>query len=282
MDTLDAASGFQQGLAIQAVAGFHNYLTTIVAVAPGITTAADLAGKQIVLGGPADLAAFKRYAALLSQAGWDIQSVTPPPTVADIDPASTLQQLLDGQIAMAPILDGDRRAVLDAGGTLIFDDQIYGSDVVVAGSDLVSTDPNTVQAFLTAYIRALQDVTDPANDDYIFGLAAANGISVADDVKAGWASDINEFDSWDGGFGQSAQGAGLAELRSYLASNLQPVPELGAFIARKALNAAQEALGLADDPTTAPPPSASPDVSLPSTVPASPAEAGSASPSAQP
>ena len=97
----------------------------------------------------------------------------------------------------------------------------YGGDVIVASLDLLEQEGSTVGAFLTAYVRALQDLAD-------------------DETAA-------PFRPHDGGFGDPEQAGGLGELSAYLGSAV----ELAAFGDIRPLNYAQTWWGLPPNPLVA-------------------------------
>jgi ABC-type nitrate/sulfonate/bicarbonate transport system substrate-binding protein len=109
-------------------------------------------------------------------------------------------------------------------------DGSYGGDVVIATSDLISNEPAAVAAFLTAYVRALQE--DASADDGA------------------------PFAPFDGGFGMRASGAGLAELSTYVQEALGSAVDLDALIAVPPLEYVQTSLGLPANPASRPAPTA--------------------------
>jgi ABC-type nitrate/sulfonate/bicarbonate transport system substrate-binding protein len=127
----------------------------------------------------------------------------------------------------------------------------YGGDLLAVNTDFATANPNTVQAFTAAYIQALRDLQDPANDEELFGTAEAAGITVTEEARAAWSQQVQLFQPFDGGFGAVDQGGGLGELEAYLVENLGEAPDLTAFILLDALNASQADLGLPPNPDPA-------------------------------
>lgn len=252
-ETLDTANSFAEGLPLQAVAGYQNFTANTIAVRPEIQTPADLAGKDILLGGTPGSLDFDLRAGMLQEAGFDITGV--PYNAVSVDGGSNawVALFLDGKLFMTPVFSRQRQAVLDGGGRFVVDRFDYGSDLMAVNRDWAAANPNTLAAFLSAHIRALADIQDPANADYIFSLGERAGITINDGIRSGWPIDLTYYTPWDGGLGEADQGAGLGQLEAYLAANLPEgvTVDLAEFVNTGPLNAAQVALGLAPNPAPA-------------------------------
>ncbi len=242
----DAADAITAGSPITILAGYHDYQADTLAVRSDIQDVSELAGKDIILGDPADADARR---AALRDAGWDLEGAGATVVLPGGGPEAWTQALLSGDVALAPIQNSDRLATERAGDQLVVDQQRYGDDVLVALRDLSSTAPSTVRAFQTAYVAALQAMGQPAHDPDLYTAASAAGIDVTDAVKAGWANDLEDFRPWDGGAGTSSDGAGLAELQGYFQETQGSVPPLADEVAWGGLQAAQDAAGLGHNPT---------------------------------
>jgi ABC-type nitrate/sulfonate/bicarbonate transport system substrate-binding protein len=114
------------------------------------------------------------------------------------------------------------------------DDGSYGGDVLAVSADFLEQQPATVAAFLSAYVRALQEL--------------------------GVAGDATGFGPFDGGFGDRSQAGGLGELDAYLAQELGSDIELDDLIVAAPLQAAQAWYGLPANPMS-PLPGAAADAS---------------------
>ncbi|MEZ4595544.1 MAG: hypothetical protein R3C32_01210 [Chloroflexota bacterium] len=143
--------------------------------------------------------------------------------------------------------------MLDAGGRFVVDRFDFGSDLLAVNKDWAAANPNTVTAFLSAYIRALADIKDLDNADYVFSLGEREGITITDGIRSGWANDMTYFTPWDGGLGDASKGGGLGELEEYFAANLPEgvTVDLSQFVDAGPLNAAQAALGIPLNPAPA-------------------------------
>jgi NitT/TauT family transport system substrate-binding protein len=248
VETLDAANGVVEGLPIEAIGGYQNYSVNLIAVRPEIETPQDLEGKDILLGGTPGSLDFDFRMKLLKEAGFDISGVNVNPVTIEGGSNAWVEHFLNGNLYMTPIFNRHRALVEEAGGRLVVDNFLYGSDLLAANRDWAAANPATVRAFLSAYIRALADVQDPANADHVLSLGEREGITITPGVRSGWPLDVLFYQPFDGGFGDRAQGHGLGELQAYLTENLPAVPDMATFIDAEDLNAAQQALGLEPNP----------------------------------
>jgi ABC-type nitrate/sulfonate/bicarbonate transport system substrate-binding protein len=248
---LDAAAGAAEGLPIASAAGWQNYTANIIAVRPEITSPADLAGKDIVLGGTPGSADADLRLALLKEAGWDLEGVAYNAVTPEGFSNAWVQLFADGLVSLTPAFNRHRQAIADAGGQIVVDRFDYGSDLLATNKDWAAANPNTVTAFQAALIRALADMSDPANNDYVFSLGEREGITITDGIKTGWANDQKNFQNFDGGWGDPTKGGGLQEITDYFTNNLESVPDLTSFLLWENANAAQAALGLPANPAPA-------------------------------
>lgn len=249
-EALDTANSFAEGLPLQAVAGYQNYTANTIAVRPEIQTPQDLAGKDILLGGTPGTLDFDLRLKFLKEAGFDITGVPYNAVTVDGGSNAWVALFLDGKLFMTPVFTRQRQSVLDAGGRFVVDRFDFGSDLLAVNSDWAKANPNTLTAFLAAHIRALQDIKDPANADYVFSLGERAGINITDGIRAGWPIDMSYYQPWDGALGEADQGGGLGQLQEYFAANLPEgvTVDLAQFVDPSYVNAAQTALGLTPNP----------------------------------
>lgn len=250
LEVLDGASGAADGLPIQALAGYQNYTSNTIAVAPGINVPADLAGKDILLGGTPGSLDFDLRFNLLKENGFDLTGVPFNAVTVDGGSNAWVQLLLDGKLFMTPIFNRHRQMVLDAGGKFVLDTTDYGSDMLAVNKDWAAANPNTVRAFLSAYIRGLADIKDLDNASYVLSLGERAGLTINDGIRSGWPADVANFSPFDGGLGELAEDGGLGQLEAYLAANLPEgtTVDLSQFVDSADLNAVQAALGLPLNP----------------------------------
>ena len=124
----------------------------------------------------------------------------------------------------------------------------FGGDLLLAAPGLVEDDPATVIAFLSAYIRALQDLSDPASAEAALALLQASEIAVPAALVRDWKNEIAAFAPFDGGFGDLGDDDGLGELADYLVDKKKEARALDAFARTHTLNIAQAQVGLASNP----------------------------------
>ena len=115
----------------------------------------------------------------------------------------------------------------------------YGGDVLLARPGMVANEPATVIAFLSAYIRALQDLAVPNTAADALAAIQATDPSVSPEVAAAWSDAVAPFAPFDGGFGDIDDEGGLGELATSLADGADEEPELEILIAQHTLNIAQ-------------------------------------------
>ena len=76
---------------------------------------------------------------------------------------------------------------------------------------VVADEPSTVIAFLTAYIRALQDLADPESAADALALIQTTDLSVDPELADGWLEALAVYAPFDGGFGSLDVEGGLGE-----------------------------------------------------------------------
>lgn len=156
------------------------------AVQPDITSAADLAGKDIVLAGTAgDPAQFERER-VLAEAGWDVSDVGANIVYPGPDSATWRQFFLAGNVALMPYYEDDRAALVEYGASFpISEVKAWPNDVYVTRDGWVDENPNTAGRFLRAVMRATQFLQAPAlgeapsNKDRIVEIYQAHDVDTA-------------------------------------------------------------------------------------------------------
>ena len=102
----------------------------------------------------------------------------------------------------------------------------YGGDLIAVSQDFLDQNGATVSAFLTAYVRALRDIED--------------------------STDVPVFGPFDGGFGDRAEGSGLAELSALATDELGSDADVGAVVDPTAVQRAQTWWGIPANPAINP------------------------------
>ncbi len=124
----------------------------------------------------------------------------------------------------------------------------FGGDLLLAAPGLVEHEPATVIAFLGAYIRALQDLSDPETSADALALIEASDLAVPSTLVSDWEDELAAFAPFDGGFGSYADASGYGELLDYLARRRKQEASFDAFVADHSLNIAQASVGLHPNP----------------------------------
>lgn len=166
-----------------------------------------------------------------------------------------LPGLLNGQLALA-ILDARGVADAIAAGVPLrivagYQDPTLADvtpRVVVASSDTVARYPGTVAAATAAYIRALEDLRDPALAAGFLDDVISAGFVVSDTDRAAWPAQAAAFQPFDGAFGDPAVDGGLAGLRAALVTSAGVPIEPAPLISWDTLWAAQASMGTPLDP----------------------------------
>ena len=149
------------------------------------------------------------------------------------------------EVAQANLEDPTFQAIA---GYRNYADGSYGGDVVVAAPGLVTAEPATVLAFLVAYIRALQDLSEADAATAALALIEQTDLAIDPELAADWPTAVSEFAPFDGGFGALDEEGGLAELTTYLIDGGLTEPDLQALIAADTLSIAQAWSGLSPNP----------------------------------
>ncbi|MBX3031216.1 MAG: ABC transporter substrate-binding protein [Chloroflexi bacterium] len=245
VETVDTGQAQLDGLPIKVVAGYRPYSRNVIAVRPEIATPADLAGKDILLGGTPGTRDFDVRFELLKENGFDLTGVPFNAVAVDGGSDAWVALLLEGKLAMTPIFNRHYDNLKAEGMQFWVDQQDFGSDHVTGYADFVAANPNTTAAFLCGLIKGIQVWSDPANKEYILGLGAATGIEITDGIRNAYELDIVNYKPFDGGWPLDL----MVEL---FATNLDDgTVDLDELLALDPLYAAQAYLGLPLDPAPA-------------------------------
>ncbi len=181
-----------QGIAADVIGSHSCRQSFNFAVQPDITSAADLAGKDIVLAGTAgDPAEFERRK-VLAEAGWDVADVGANVVYPGPDSATWRQFFLAGSVALMPFYEDDRPDLVKYGASFpISELKPWANDVFVTRDGWAKENPNSAGRFLRAVMRATEFMQAPAlgqqpvNKDRILEIYRANGFEKdADDRGA--------------------------------------------------------------------------------------------------
>lgn len=129
-------------------------------------------------------------------------------------------------------------------------DGAYGGDLLLARPGMPGDERATVIAFLTAYVRALQDLSTPRAASAALDAVQASAVAVDPDVAEAWRDGVAPFAPFDGGFGAIDQEGGLGELATHLSidADADAASLLDTLIAPIPLTIAQAWQGLPPNP----------------------------------
>lgn len=175
------------GLDVDIVGGHSCRQRFSFATQPSITSAADLAGRDIVLAGTAgDPAQFERER-VLKEAGWDVLGEGANAVFPGPDSATWREFFLVDSVALMPFYQDDLLALEEAGAAFPIDElKAWSNDVYVAKEGFAEANPNTLGRFFEAvmkgtdYLIAPAVGEAPANKDRIIEIFQANDADTTD------------------------------------------------------------------------------------------------------
>ncbi|MFN8518522.1 MAG: ABC transporter substrate-binding protein [Chloroflexota bacterium] len=244
VETVDTGQAQIDGLPLKVIAGYRPYSRNVIAVRPEIATPADLAGKDILLGGTPGTRDFDVRFELLKENGYDLTGV--PFNAVSVDGGSDawVALLEESKLFMTPIFNRHYEKLKAEGMQFWVDQQDFGSDHVAANADFVAANPNTTAAFLCGLIKGIKVWGDPANKEYVLSLGASTGIEITDGIRNAYELDIENYKPFDGGWP-------LDLMEQLFAKNLDGTVDMSQLLALDPLYAAQAYLGLPLDPAPA-------------------------------
>lgn len=148
------------------------------AVAPGITSAQGLSGKDILIAATAGDPQTTSRKQVLKEAGWDLSAVNPPPNYVNVPGGSNAWAKLftAGKLFLMPSFDQVRGSLAAYGATFLGDKlEPWPSDYYFAGTSWLASHQNTTAHFLRAVIKAMTFMADPANTAAVLALMTAQG-----------------------------------------------------------------------------------------------------------
>jgi ABC-type nitrate/sulfonate/bicarbonate transport system substrate-binding protein len=167
----------QEGLDFVIVAGKRCAESYTIAIQPDIATAADLAGKDVLLGGLPGDPNFELRKALLKLNGWDLDSVDGINYVTVPGGSNAWTELFyQGELAVTPFFSRHRTGMEEYGANIAVDTNIeWGNDYYVMRRSFIDENPNAVGRFVRALVKGQSYWLDPANKDEVLGIMAGFG-----------------------------------------------------------------------------------------------------------
>lgn len=177
-----AILGANSGVEQEIVGGYFCRSGFQFAVQPGIESAADLAGKDIVLAGTSGDSTQAQRVLVLKEAGWDVLGAGANPVYPGPGSSTWLQFFLNGSVAMMPYFKDDLAALETYGASFpVSEMRNWAAHVYVAKKGWAEENPNTLRRFLRAVMRASEFIVapavgqDPINKARVLEIARANG-----------------------------------------------------------------------------------------------------------
>ncbi len=201
LETVDLGASQTRGLPLVMVAGYRPYSRNLIAVRPEIKKPADLAGKDILLGGTPGTADYDVRFGLLKEAGFDLTGIAFNAVTVPGGSDAWVALMQQSKLWLSPVFNRHFQALKDGGFSFWVDRQDFGSDHIGVTSDMLAKNPNTVAAVLCGLIQGIKGWVDPANKDYVLGLGAKAGLQITDAVKNSYIEDSKNYKPYDGGAG---------------------------------------------------------------------------------
>ncbi len=239
-----------EGVPVQVIGSHSCRQSFNFAVQPEITSAADLAGKDIVLAGTAgDPAQFEREK-VLREAGWDVMAQGVNLAYPGPGSDSWRQFFLEDRIALMPFYEDDRPALVEDGASFpVSEVRPWPNDSYVVSNDWLAQNPNAAGRFLRAMMRATQFLDAPglgelpANKDRVLEIYAAQDVDTSVQANNPGVYSLQSYNYCPNlYYGQEGFDATVANQQLGVTATLDDVADL------TALQAAQASLGLTNDP----------------------------------
>jgi NitT/TauT family transport system substrate-binding protein len=239
-----------EGLPVRVIGSHSCRQSFNFAVQPEVTSAADLAGKDIVLAGtPGDPAQFEREK-VLNEAGWDVMAQGVNLVYPGPGSDSWRQFFLEDRIALMPFYEDDRPALVEDGASFpISEVRAWPNDSYVASTDWLAQNPNSAGRFLRAVMRATQFLEAPglgelpANKDRVLEIYAAQDVDTSAQAGNPGVYSLQAYNYCPNlYYGQEGFDSTIANQQLDVSASFDDVADL------TALEAAQASLGLTNDP----------------------------------
>jgi len=225
---------------------YHTYEYRMLGAREGIETAEDLRGGDVTggaFGARNDMLARR----IVGELGLDPEAdVNMVPLGGNAD--ARLQALLAGTVDGAGLFPRHRAALLDAGGTILYEESVeLPQSGLAVMADRLAEDRPTIEAFLRATLRARQDMQDLSQKDELLALMRDAGFDIPAEFEDLYEIEMEQI-SVDGGFDPSLMDTLVEEQ-----IQLEILPEGIAwrpYVDLGPLHAAQAELGLDANPVS--------------------------------
>lgn len=166
------AQAVDEGIDLVAFAGYRCVEPFYIAVAKDISSASDLAGKNVFLDGLPGTPVVDLRLQLMADAGWDLSGVDTNFVQIPGDSAGPVQQFVDGQLFMTNFYREEYPPIKEAGGQVIVTElRLWPNEVMVAKRSFVEENPQLLEDFLVGMLNSTKWFRDLANKDEFLEMA---------------------------------------------------------------------------------------------------------------
>lgn len=239
-DTDETILAVQDGADVRALGCIRDRELVLVALAPGVETPQDAMGQPAIIYTPGTRN-FNARADILRD--WGLGNPEEDLELVELSGGSDawLQALLAGQAAIATLFSRHIQSVLDAGGTVLPPVLLdVPQEVLVASTEFIEANPNTIANMWVAQIRARDVWYDQNRVDEVLELMRDRNFEITDEFVQAHAQQVEQW-SPDGGFRMSSAAAFIKQM-----VDVDLVPSdfrYEDFMDLGALHAAQASLG---------------------------------------
>ncbi|MGH2513154.1 MAG: ABC transporter substrate-binding protein, partial [Candidatus Limnocylindrales bacterium] len=174
------ASAIGKGVNLAIASGYFCTHGATIAVQKDISTPADLAGKEVILGGTPGSPDVDYRLKLLKDAGFDLTGVAFNPVTVP-GGSDAWAQLFDAdKVALTYFFARQRAEIVAHGGRVVLDDALHpGYDgVLFATKAFLTQNPNTAARFLRATMKGVDYYLDTANQATVLKDVQADGFKL--------------------------------------------------------------------------------------------------------
>lgn len=166
------AQAVDEGIDLVAFAGYRCVEPFYIAVAEDISSASDLAGKNVFLDGLPGTPVVDLRLQLMADAGWDLSGADANFVQIPGDSAGPVQQFADGQLFMTNFYREEYPQIKEAGGQVIVTElRLWPNEVMVAKRSFVEKNPQLLEDFLIGMLNSTKWFRDLSNKEEFLEMA---------------------------------------------------------------------------------------------------------------
>lgn len=240
------AQAVAEDIDLVAFAGFRCVEPYMIGVQPDMDSVEDLAGENVFLNGvPGDPVVDYRLS-LMADAGWDMSTVDVEYVQISGDNLAWVEQWTTGAIAVTPFYREDLPVLEEHGVNVVVNELIsWPNEVMVAKRSFVEENPETVERFVRGMLKSVAWYSDLDNKDEFLEMARTQDYPV-EQAERDYASGPYLFCE---NLYVSVEEAN----RQLEVQQVPGSPDFADFSLLDGLKAAQESMGLDNEPPSVPP-----------------------------